>query len=178
VRVTQIWDKRPEADAIVTTTPGLALTALAADCAPVLFADAEARVIASAHAGWRGALDGVLEAAVADMTAAGARASRIVAAIGPCIGPASYEVGPEFRARFVDRGAMAATFFRQGAGDRFFFDLPSYCRARLAGLGLGQIEIVAADTCALADDFFSNRRAFKAGEGDFGRNCAAITLIP
>lgn len=176
LRIDAPWAERPQADAMTTTRLGLALTALAADCAPILLADPKARVIASAHAGWKGAIGGVLAAAVAEMVAAGAAASRIVAAIGPCIGPASYEVGPEFKARFVDAAAANARFFAPGDGDRLHFDLPGFCRSSLEALGLAAVDIVAADTCALAGDFFSNRRAFKSGEADFGRNCAAIVL--
>jgi YfiH family protein len=176
LRVDAPWETRPEADAMVTTTPGLALTALAADCAPVLFAEPAARVIGAAHAGWKGALGGVLEAAVAEMERAGADRKRIVAAIGPCIGRASYEVGPEFRDRFLAADAHNEDFFFPGAGDRLQFDLGEYCAARLARLGLGAIDIVAADTCALEEEFFSNRRAVKKDEADFGRNCAVIML--
>jgi YfiH family protein len=176
VRVDAVWSARPEADAMVSTTPGIALTALAADCAPVLFADGAARVIGSAHAGWRGALGGVLEAAVAEMESVGARRSRIVAVVGPCIHAASYEVGPEFRDQFIASDANASQFFAQGAGDRLHFDLPGFCHARLSALALAAIDVIQADTRALAEEFFSNRRAVKAGEGDFGRNCAAIVL--
>lgn len=176
VRVDAVWPSRPEADAMASITPGIALTALAADCAPVLLADGAARVIGSAHAGWRGALGGVLEAAVAEMERAGAARARIVAAVGPCIAPASYEVGPEFRAQFVEAEAGAARFFTQGVGDRLHFDLPGFCRARLEALGLAHVDVIEADTCALAEEFFSNRRAVKTGESDFGRNCAAIVL--
>jgi YfiH family protein len=176
VRVDAVWDKRPEADAMASIAPGVALTALAADCAPVLFADGAARVIGSAHAGWRGALGGVLEAAVTEMERAGAARARMVAAVGPCIAPESYEVGPEFRARFVEAAAGNARFFAPGAGDRVHFDLPGFCRARLEALGLAHVDLIQADTCALAEEFFSNRRAVRAGEGDFGRNCAAIVL--
>jgi YfiH family protein len=178
LRVEGVWDQRPEADAHITTAPGIALTALAADCAPVLLADPQARVIGAAHAGWKGALAGVLEAAVDEMRRAGARAERIVAAIGPCIHAASYEVGPEFRDAFTDADADNALFFTPSAGDRLYFDLPGFCAARLQRLGVVALEVVPADTCALAEEFFSNRRAFKAGEGDFGRNCAAIALAP
>lgn len=166
---------RPEADGLVTTRPGLALAVLAADCAPVLMADAEASVIGAAHAGWRGALSGVLEATVAAMIAAGARAARIQAAIGPCIGPASYEVGPELRDQFLADRPGAAAFFTPGRGDRFLLDLPGYCRLRLGELGLRGIDHAAADT--LTDDrYFSHRRGVRLGQGDYGRNCSAIVL--
>jgi YfiH family protein len=178
VRVDEVWDKRPEADAHVTTTPGIALTALAADCAPVLMADPEARVIGAAHAGWKGALGGVLEAAFAEMIKAGARAERIVTAIGPCIHAASYEVGPEFRDTFIKGDPTSDRFFTVGAGDRLHFDLPGFCAGRLQRIGVSTVEVIPTDTCALEAEFFSNRRAFRTGEADFGRNCAAIALAP
>lgn len=179
IRVDGPWrGPRPQVDALVTTTPGLVLSALAADCAPVLFADADAGVIAAAHAGWKGALAGVLEATVAEMVAAGADVTRVVAAIGPCIGPASYEVGPEFEQRFADEdGAETARFFRSGKGDRRHFDLPGYCAARLARAGVLQIDALDADTCAAEAHYFSNRRAFLRGEADYGRNLSAIALV-
>jgi len=167
---------RPQVDAMVTTTPGLALCILAADCAPVLFADESARVIGAAHAGWQGALGGVLEATINAMEEAGAACDRIVAAVGPCIGQASYEVGPEYLARFVAADATNARFFRAGAGDRSLFDLPAYCAARLGAARIGRIELTAKDTCALEDSYFSNRRAVKRSEGDYGRNASVIML--
>jgi YfiH family protein len=177
VRVDGPWrGVRPQADALVTTTPGLALTALAADCAPILFADPESGVIAAAHAGWRGALAGVIEAAIAEMEAAGAARARIQAAIGPCIGAESYEVGPEFRDRFVSDDAANAQFFTPGARDRLHFDLKAYCAARLERACIAGADVLIHDTCELEDDFFSNRRAVKRGEGDYGRNLSAIAL--
>lgn len=168
---------RPEGDALVTTTPGLALSVLSADCTPVLFADAEAGVIGAAHAGWKGALGngpcGVLEATVAEMRTAGARA--ISAAIGPTIAAASYEVGPEFLERFCAADSTHARFFSPGAGDRLHFDLPGFCAARLEALDVA-VENLALDTCANEGEFFSNRRAFKRSEPDYGRNCAVIAL--
>ena len=165
---------RPEADALVTATPGLALSILTADCTPVLLADVEAGVIGAAHAGWKGALGGVLEATIARMTELGAAPSRIAAAIGPTIAPESYEVGPEFEQRFRDAGH--GRFLRAGAGDRFHFDLPGFCAARLGALGLGSVEIVGVDTYANDGALFSHRRAVHRGEADYGRNCAAILL--
>lgn len=171
VRVDGPWrGARPEADALVTTTPGLALTALSADCAPVLMADAEAGVIGAAHAGWRGAVSGVLEACIEEMRAAGA--ARIVAAIGPCIHAQSYEVGPDFRAAF---GAEDAAFFAPGAGDRLHFDLPGYCLMRLARAGVSA-EALPLDTYGLGADYHSHRRHVHEGRDDYGRNCAAIVL--
>lgn len=166
-------DARPQADGLVTRTPGLAVSALAADCAPVLFADGQARVIGAAHAGWKGALGGVLEATLAEMEAQGADRARIVAAIGPCIGRASYQVGPEFRERF---GADAARFFAQDEGDRWRFDLSGYCASRLSAAGVRCIDMIDDDTCAANADYFSNRRAYLRGEADYGRNLSAIAL--
>ena len=174
VEVSGPWSgERPQADALVTTTPNLALSILTADCAPVLFADVKAGVIGAAHAGWKGALHGVLPATVERMRALGAR--DIVAAIGPCIHQASYEVGPEFEAAFVAIDADYAHFFAEGAGDRRRFDLPGFCASRLAALGV-EAEIVSQDTYPNADTLFSHRRSVHAQEGDYGRNCAVITL--
>jgi len=164
---------RPEGDALVTTTPGLALSVLSADCTPVLFADKDACVIGAAHAGWKGALGGVLEATVARMREAGAKA--IAAAIGPTIARASYEVGPEFEARFLTADPANARFFTPGRDDRRHFDLPAFCAARLRALDVA-VEDLGLDTCAEADALFSNRRAFKRNEPDYGRNCAVIAL--
>lgn len=168
--------ERPHADALVTTRPGLVISVLTADCAPVLMADVGAGVIAAAHAGWKGALAGVLEATLDLMQAHGAAPQRIAAAIGPCIRQPSYEVGPEFEAGFLDADAGFARFFTPGAGDRRLFDLPGFCAARLSIAGVGHIEALPLDTCAVVEDFFSNRRAFRSGDPDYGRNCAAISL--
>jgi YfiH family protein len=154
--------------------PGLTVTALAADCAPVLFADAEARVVAAAHAGWKGALAGILEATVAEMVAAGALRERIVAAIGPCIGQASYEIGPDMRDRFAPGDER---YFVPGRADRLHFDLAGYCASRLRSVGLTSIDVIGADTCADETRFFSNRRAFLRGEPDYGRNLSAICIV-
>ena len=172
------WTRaRPEGDAVVTAARGLACAALAADCAPVLLADAEARVVAAAHAGWKGALGGVVEATVAAMESLGARAGRIVAAVGPCIGPQSYEVGDDFMARFAAENPAAERFFRPGAAPaKRWFDLPAYVLDRLARAGVAEAEWIGRDTCAEEADFFSNRRAFKRGEPDYGRLISAIAL--
>jgi YfiH family protein len=175
--VTGPWTSRPEADALATATPGLALGALAADCAPVLIADAEARVVAAAHAGWKGALGGVVASAVEAMVALGARPERMVAAVGPCIGPASYEVGVEFLARFVSADAAFARFFAPGAAaDKRQFDLPAFVLGRLAAAGVAHAEWVGCDTYPDAERFFSNRRALHCGEADYGRLLSAIAL--
>jgi YfiH family protein len=169
--------ERPEADGVVTRTPGLACGALSADCAPILLADPEARVVAAAHAGWKGALTGVAEAAVTRMEALGARRARIRAAIGPCIAPASYEVGLEYVRRFTDADPAYARFFTPGAGDdKRQFDLPGFVLMRLRGAGIAACEWIGRDTCAEADLFFSNRRAFRLGEPDYGRLLSAIVL--
>jgi polyphenol oxidase len=166
----------PEGDAVVTDTPGVICGALAADCAPILLADAEARVVAAAHAGWKGALEGIAEAAIERMEAFGAKRERIVAAIGPCIGPGSYEVGPEFYDRFVAHSEDAARFFRDGEADRRMFDLPGYVLDRLQRSGVAACEWIGHDTCADADLFFSNRRALHRGDADYGRLLSAIVL--
>jgi YfiH family protein len=167
----------PQADAVVTATPGVVVGALAADCAPILIADAEARVVAAVHAGWKGALNGVAEAALARMEALGARRARMRAAIGPCIAPASYEVGMEFVARFLQADRANQRFFSSGAAhDKRQFDLPAYVLARLRAAGVAQCEWIGRDTCAEEGLFFSNRRAFKRGEADYGRLLSAIAL--
>ena len=167
---------RPEADALVTTTPGLALGILTADCAPVLLADAGAGVIGAVHAGWRGALGGVLEAAVEAMTVAGADPGRTAAAIGPCIAVASYEVGPEFAAPFLAADAGNADLFAAAPGGRQRFDLAGFIARRLEASGIKGVARIAADTCADARRFFSYRRARGRGDTDYGRQLSAIAL--
>ncbi|HCK85287.1 MAG TPA: peptidoglycan editing factor PgeF [Hyphomonadaceae bacterium] len=168
------WEgERPHADALVTTTPGLALSILTADCAPVLFADAEAGVIGAAHAGWKGALAGVLENCVALMRKHGAR--DIAAAIGPCIHQASYEVGPEFVERFVQADRKYARFFASGAGEKSRFDLPGFCAMRLEKMGIAA-EISPLNTYARAAQLHSHRRSVHEELGDYGRNCSVIAL--
>lgn len=168
----------PQGDAVVTATPGVICGALAADCAPILMVDPQARVVAAAHAGWQGALNGVAEAAIAAMERLGARRARMVAAVGPCIGPTSYEVGLEFVARFTAADPGHARFFGQGAtDDKRQFDLPAFVLARLEASGVAACEWIGRDTCAEPDLFYSNRRAFKAGEPDYGRLLSGIVLI-
>lgn len=179
VRVEAAWDalEAPEADALVTGIPGLVLGVLTADCAPVLMADPEAGVVAAAHAGWKGALGGVLEAALAGMAVMGARSERVRAAIGPCIGPASYEVGDDYRKQFEAADpASAACFSSAPAGARPLFDLALYCRSRLARAGIIEIGSVGLDTCALPDLFFSHRRSSKRDDTRFGLQLSAIFL--
>ena len=168
---------RPQGDGVATRTPGVLCGALAADCAPVLMADPEARVVSAVHAGWRGALSGVIEAGVAAMTGLGARPERIIAVVGPCIGPASYEVGPEFREQMVAENSSSEVFFAAGEGDRLRFDLPAYALSRLGRAGVSQAEWIGADTYPDADRFYSNRRALHRGEPDFGRLLSAIALV-
>ena len=165
---------RPQADALVSGDPGLALGALAADCAPVLFIDPAAGIVAAAHAGWRGALDGVLAATVDAMTGLGARRERIAAVVGPCISQRAYEVGPEFVERFVDEDPAFARFFAGGVGDRAQFDLPGFCLDRLRAEGVAQVAWIGACTHDDPDRWFSYRRATRAGEPDYGRQIAAI----
>ncbi|MDO8800958.1 peptidoglycan editing factor PgeF [Phenylobacterium sp.] len=171
-------DERPEGDAVVTATRGVLCGALAADCAPILIADAEGRVVASAHAGWKGALNGVAEAAVAAMSGLGADPSRMVAVVGPCIGQASYEVGLEFLAAFTAKAPDHERFFAAGEGpEKRMFDLPGFVVSRLKAAGVATADWIGHDTCAEEDLFFSNRRAFKRGEPDFGRLLSAISLV-
>ncbi len=176
VTVTAPWQQRPEADAMVTNTPGIALCILTADCTPILFADPEARIIGAAHAGWKGAIGGVLEATLDSMVSLGADRSKILAAIGPTIAQASYEVGPEFRDTFLSDDAAAASFFIKGQGDRFHFDLPDYVHARLTRAGISALYNLQHDTCALETHYFSNRRRNHRGEPDYGRNASVICL--
>ena len=167
----------PQADAVVSATPGVICGALAADCAPILLADVQARVVAAAHAGWQGALNGVTEATIARMEDLGGRRDRIVAAVGPCIGPASYEVGQEYVQRFTDVDPAFARFFGWGVSpDKRQFDLPAFVLSRLDAAGIAACEWIGRDTCAEPDLFYSNRRAFKLGEPDYGRLLSAITL--
>ena len=173
----------PRADGLVTTTPGLAVGALSADCAPVLLADAEAGVVAAAHAGWRGALAGIVESTIAAMVAAGARASRIRAAIGPCIARESYEVGGDMRDAVLDRDPAGARHFVRGEGGdsrgaRWRFDLSGYVAGRLRRAGAAAVEEAGIDGFADEARFFSYRRARRRGETDYGRCLSAIAPRP
>jgi YfiH family protein len=171
------WQERPEGDAMVTATPGLALGILTADCAPVLLADPKARVIGAAHAGWKGALAGVLEAALEAMEKLGASRDRINAAIGPCISQDNYEVGDDFRARFLEQGAKHRRFFvpsdREG---HHRFDLPGFAAYRLTAAGVGSVERLGICTYPPENGFFSFRRTTHAKEPDYGRQISAIVL--
>ena len=170
---------RPEADALVTNRPGIALGISTADCVPVLLADPGARVIGAAHAGWRGALDGILQATVAAMEAIGARHEFIVAGIGPAICQRSYEVGPEFPEPFLAQEESNGELFcpARRAG-HFFFDLKTYVARRLVKLGLAGVEAMPCDTCSEESRFFSYRRACQRGEPDYGRLLSAVALEP
>jgi YfiH family protein len=166
----------PKADAMVTDRPGVVLGVLAADCAPVLFADSAAGVIGAAHAGWKGALGGVVDTTIAAMERLGARRERIRAAIGPCIGRDSYEVGPEFPGRFLAQAAGNDAFFRPAARPgHFMFDLAGYLAHRLAMAGI-TAGMTGHDTLAADEDFFSYRRNTLAGVRDYGRGLSAVAL--
>lgn len=168
---------RPEGDAVVTATVGVIPAVLTADCAPVLLADAEARVVGAVHAGWKGALGGVVHSAVTAMESLGARPNRIVAVIGPCIGQASYEVGADFKERFEHHDPGSGRFFIDGAAsDKRLFDLPGFVLWRLEQAGVEQTAWTGHDTCRDEVAFYSNRRAFQRGEPDFGRLMSAIRL--
>lgn len=166
----------PAADAMVTATPGLALGVLTADCQPVLMADPEAGVIGAVHAGWRGALDGVLDAALDAMERLGADRARIRAVIGPTISQRAYEVGPEFFDDFMADDTGNARFFANGEGDRLLFDLPGYGLHRLRAAGVGHAEWTRHCTYAQPDLFFSYRRTVHEGQADYGRLISVIRL--
>ena len=168
--------ERPKADAMVTATPGLALAVLTADCQPVLFADARAGVIGAAHAGWRGALDGVLEATVAAMEGLGAARARIHAVIGPTISQAAYEVGHDFAQGFLDEDPANARFFASGPAGKPMFDLPAYGLHRLRSAGVGHAEWTGHCTYRDPERFYSYRRTTHLGEADYGRLISAIRL--
>lgn len=167
---------RPEADAVVTATPGLALAVLTADCQPVLFADHDAGVIGAAHAGWRGALSGVLDATIDEMEALGADRAGIRAVIGPSISQPNYEVGPEFRDTFLREDPASAPFFTRGKGDRFLFDLPGYGLHRLDRAGVRNAEWIRECTYADERRYYSFRRSQHRKEADYGRLISAISL--
>ncbi len=167
---------KPKADALVTSTPGLALTILTADCQPVLFCDPDANVIGAAHAGWRGALDGVLEATLDAMEALGATRENTRAVIGPSISQAAYEVGPEFLDAFMAESPENSRFFANGTNGRMQFDLPAFGLHKLRQAGVGQAEWTRHCTYSDPDRFYSYRRTTHAKEADYGRLISAIRL--
>jgi YfiH family protein len=170
-------EERPEGDAMVTATPGVALGILTADCAPVLLADPKAKVIGAAHAGWKGALSGVLEATLKAMENLGALRGRIGAAIGPCISQSNYEVSWEFRDRFLEQGLKHRRFFMPSDKEGHYrFDLAGYAAHRLTAAGVGSVETLAVCTYPPENGFFSFRRTTHAGEPDYGRQISAIVL--
>ncbi len=170
-------DARPRADAIVTRTPGLAIGVSTADCGPVLLADAQARVIGAAHAGWRGALAGVTDATIAAMERLGADRVHIAAAIGPTIRQPNYEVGPDLIDAFLADDPANDRFFQSSTRPgHALFDLPGYIAARLARAGIGSIEDLGVCNYAEPQRFFSFRRATHRGEPDYGRHVNAIAL--
>ena len=167
---------RPHADALVSDRPGLLLGIVTADCAPVLLVDREAGVVGAAHAGWRGATAGVTDQAIAAMMSLGAKVERIAAAVGPCIGRASYEVDHGFAERLLADDPDNDRFLSDGPAGRPHFDLEAYVVARLAAAGIRRIEALGLDTCALEDRFYSYRRATKRGEPTYGRQISLIGL--
>jgi hypothetical protein len=178
VEVTAPWPpgRGPRADAMVTARPDIALGIITADCAPILLADTGAGVIGAAHAGWRGAVAGIAEATVCAMARLGAASDSIVAAIGPCIGQASYEVGAEMRDAVLAHDPAQERFFAPGRRElRWQFDLPGYCAARLAAAGVGSVHTLGLDTMADRERFFSYRRQTLAGGGPIGHQISIIT---
>lgn len=169
-------ESRPKADSMVADRPGLVLGILTADCAPVLLADREAGVVGAAHAGWKGALGGVIEATVAEMERRGAQRARIAAAVGPCIARRSYEVDEAFLRRFAESDPEHERFFSAGRDGHHQFDLEGFVLARLAAAGLGRIEALGEDTYSQPERFFSYRRATHRGEADYGRQISLIAL--
>lgn len=167
----------PEADAIVTKTPGIAIGVLTADCLPILFADAKNRVIGAAHAGWKGAFGGIIESTLAAMETLGADKTQMIATIGPGIEQCSYEVGDEFRDTFLAAGSENAAYFDTSSREgHFMFDLKGYARARLEKAGIHAINVLAHDTCLEDTLFYSYRRATLRGEPQYGRQISAIVL--
>jgi len=170
-------DDRPEVDGLVTKTKGVSLGILTADCVPVLFADPESGIIGAAHAGWKGAVTGVLPETVETMVKLGAQRACIQAGVGPAIAQKSYEVGPEFPNAFLERDPANGRYFTTSTRCRhFMFDLVGFVRDELEGLGLGAVTVAGNDTCAEADDFFSYRRTTHAKEPDYGRQISIIGL--
>ena len=176
LHVNRPYTYKPKADGLVTRTPGLALSVLTADCQPVLFADAQAGVIGAAHAGWKGAQAGILEATIDAMVDQGATRDRIHAVIGPTISQRAYEVGPEFLELFLDEDPQNSRFFIGGTGDRVHFDLPGYGLERLRNAGIALAEWTRNCTYYDSDRFYSYRRSVHNKDPDYGRLIATITL--
>lgn len=178
VQVHKPWshDARPEADALVTDRPGILLAVVTADCAPVLLADAEARVAGAVHAGWRGALGGITDSAIAAMVSLGARIERIAAAIGPCIAQRNYEVDHAFVDRLAADDPASERFFIEGQAGKPHFDLEAYVAGRLAAAGVRTVETLGLDTYGAEERFFSYRRATHRGEPAYGRQISLIGL--
>ena len=171
-------DNAPQADALVTRIPGIVLGVLTADCTPILLADPEARVIATAHAGWKGAVGGIIDGTLAAMQRLGADNKRVIATIGPCIAQASYEVGADFRATFLAENPENVRFFKESRSreGHFHFDLGGFVQQKLVQAGVARVEWLAYDTCADEAEFFSYRRTTLRGEGAYGRQVSAIML--
>ena len=177
--VTKPWahEDRPKVDGLVTTTPGIILGALTADCGPVLFADVAAGVIGTAHAGWKGALAGITDATVEKMEILGAKRQNIVAVLGPTISKSAYEVGPEFILNFTTVEAANRQFFTTSLKkDHYMFDLAGFLVKRMRAFGVGTVIDSALCTYTRDDEYFSYRRTTHAGETDYGRQIAAIRL--
>jgi polyphenol oxidase len=178
--VTKPWthDGRPMVDGLVTTTPGIILGTLTADCGPVLLADAAAGVIGTAHAGWKGALGGITDATVEKMEALGAARADMVAVLGPTISKSAYEVGPEFFLKFVEAHSGNQIFFTDSVkNNHYMFDLPGYLTARMKAFGVGTVLDCGLCTYTCEADYFSYRRTTHAREKDYGRQIAAISLV-
>ena len=180
VIATEAWpiDKRPHADAVATATPGLLLGIVTADCAPILFADEEAGVVAAAHAGWRGALAGVTDAAIGAMISLGARVEHISAAVGPCLAQRNFEVGYDFPDPLLAEDPANERFFVEGPSGQPHFDLEAYVAARLAAAGIARVWTAGIDTYAQGDRFYSYRRATHEGAPTYGRQISMIGLAP
>lgn len=179
VTIDKPWeaDQRPKADAMVTKERGIALGVLTADCVPLLLVDTKAGVIGAAHAGWRGALSGIIENTLGAMEKLGAAKKSVIAALGPCIAQNSYEVGPEFPAPFLAENPANEKFFRPAfRGDHYMFNLPGYVEARLRALGVTSVEPPSADTCVHEGRFFSYRRSYLQGKQRAGSLISAIVL--
>ncbi|WP_300396051.1 peptidoglycan editing factor PgeF [Henriciella sp.] len=177
ILATMPWgDDRPQADGMVTDLPGIALCILTADCVPVLLADRKAGIIGACHAGWKGALGGICEATIAKMETIGASRKDIHAAIGPCIGQESYEVGPDFREAFMEKAPWSGNLFHAGQGDRFHFNIETFVKNRLLHEKVAWVDVIGHDTCEMEEMYFSNRRRNHRDEPDYGRQGSVIML--